>query len=111
MVKLIAFLKRKPGMTLEQFKVRWVDEHCKISSQMPGVLGYYVNINKPSQPDNQEPNYDGTAELWWNSVEDMEAAFASDIGVKAGKDADEFADVRYHLYTDEYTIIPFKGHS
>jgi len=106
MIKLIAFLKRKPGMTMEEFKVRWVDVHCKISGQMPGLLGYKVNINQPHQPDNQEPTYDGTAELWWNSVEDMEAAFVSDIGKKAGADADEFAELRYHLYTDEYIIVP-----
>ncbi|MBL8156897.1 MAG: EthD family reductase [Anaerolineae bacterium] len=110
MIKLIAFLKRKPGMTMEQFKVRWVDEHTRISSKLPGLLGYYININVPNQPSNLEPNYDGTAELWWNSVEEMEASFASEIGAAAGKDADEFCEMRFHLYTTEYTIIPFKGH-
>lgn len=106
MIKLIAFLKRKPGMTMEQFKVRWVDEHTKLSAKMPGLLGYRININQPRQPDNHEPTYDGTAELWWNSVEEMEAAFASEIGQAAGKDADEFCELRYHLYTDEYFIVP-----
>jgi uncharacterized protein (TIGR02118 family) len=106
MIKLIAFLKRKPGMSMADFKKRWVDEHTKISGKMPGLLGYYVNINIENQPDNREPNYDGTAELWWNSVEEMEAAFASDIGVAAGKDADQFCEMRFHLYTTEYTIIP-----
>ena len=105
MIKLIAFLKRKPGMTIEQFKVRWVDEHTKISGKMPGLLGYRVNIMQANQPDNQEPAYDGTADLWWNSVEEMEAAFVSEIGVAAGKDADEFCELRYHLYTDEYYIM------
>lgn len=110
MVKLIAFLKRKPGMTLEQFKVRWVDQHTKLSAKMPGLKGYYININLPDQPSNGEPNYDGTAELWWDSVEAMEAAFASPEGAAAGKDADEFCEARYHLYTTEYTIVPFAGH-
>jgi len=61
MVKLIAFLTPKPGMTLEQFKVRWVDEHTKISSKMPGLKGYRININQAVQPDNAEPNYHGTS--------------------------------------------------
>lgn len=107
MVKLIAFLKRKPGMTMDEFKVRWVDEHCKLSAQMPGLLGYRVNIAIDHQPDTGMI-YDGTAELWWESVEAMEAAFASDIGKAAGADADLFADVRLHLYTEEYTIVPDK---
>ncbi len=111
MVKLIAFLKRKPGVTMEEFKVRWVDEHTKISGQMPNLRGYYVNIATPQQPDGGEPLYDGTAELWWDSVEDMEADFKSEKGVLAGNDGDAFTTVRAHLYTTEYTIIPFKGHS
>jgi uncharacterized protein (TIGR02118 family) len=105
MVKLIAFLKRKPGMTMEQFKVRWVDEHTQISGKMPGLKGYRININQAVQPANAEPHYDGTAELWWESVEAMEAAFASPEGVASGADADEFCAMRFHLYTDEYVIV------
>ena len=107
MIKLIALLKRKPGMTREQFARRWLDEHIKISSRMPGLRGYRVNIATPRQPEGtEEPIYDGTAELWWGSIDDMEAAFASDIGVAAGADADLFAEVRIHIYTDEYMVVP-----
>lgn len=107
MIKLIALLKRKPEMTHEQFTRRWLDEHIKISSRMPGLRGYRINIATPHQPEGTvEPIYDGTAELWWDSVEDMEAAFASDVGVAGGVDADLFADVRTHIYTDEYIVVP-----
>lgn len=110
MVKLIAFLKRKPGMTMDEFKVRWVDEHTKISAKLPNVRGYYINIATPQQPDGGEALYDGTAELWWDSIEDMEASFKTEIGILAGQDGDSFTTVRAHLYTTEYTIIPFAGH-
>jgi uncharacterized protein (TIGR02118 family) len=107
MIKLIALLKRKPEMTREQFARRWLDEHIKLSSLMPGLRGYRVNIATPRQPDGtEEPIYDGTAELWWDSVDDMEAAFASDIGVAAGADADLFAELRIHIYSDEYIVLP-----
>jgi uncharacterized protein (TIGR02118 family) len=107
MIKLIALLKRKPEMTHEQFTRRWLDEHIKISSRMPGLRGYRINIATPRQPEGTaEPIYDGTAELWWDSIDDMEAAFASDSGVAGGADADLFADVRIHIYTDEYIIVP-----
>lgn len=105
MIKCIAFIKHTPGMTREEFKVRWVDEHCKLSGQMPRLRGYRVNIANEYQPDGQTPLYDGTAELWWDSVEDMEADFATQIGKDAGADADLFCDVRIHLYTTEYTIV------
>lgn len=107
MIKLIALLKRKPGMTLEQFAKRWLDEHTKLSSKMPGVREYRINIAAPHQPDDTaEPLYDGTAELWWDSMEAMEAAFSSPEGVVAGADADLFADMRIHIYTDEYIVVP-----
>ena len=108
MVKVIALLKRKPGWTREEFKKRWLDEHLKLSSQIPDLLGYYVNIAIDHQPDGDgvDSLYDGTAELWFDSIEKMEAAFESKKGVIAGADADLFADVRIHIYTEEHTVIP-----
>ena len=107
MVKVIALLKRKPGMTREAFKRRWLDEHLKLSSQIPDLLGYYVNIAIDHQPDGDgvQPLFDGTAELWFEDIETMEAAFTSEKGVIAGVDADSFADVRIHIYTEEHTVI------
>jgi uncharacterized protein (TIGR02118 family) len=108
MVKLIALLKRKPGTSREEFAKRWLHEHTKLSAKIPAVRGYRINIAAGRQPEGtgDEPIYDGTAEMWWDSVEDMEAAFASDIGKAAGADADEFAAVRIHIYTEEHDIVP-----
>ena len=108
MIKLIALLKRKPGLTRQEFADRWLNDHIKLSSKMPGVRGYRVNIAVDHQPDGDgvEPIYDGTAELWWDSIEAMEAAFDSQEGKIAGEDADQFAEVRIHIYTEEHFVIP-----
>lgn len=107
MVKLIALLKRKPGMTREEFAGRWLEKHTQLSSKIPGLREYRINIATPRQPAGAEdPIYDGTAELWWDSIDDMEAAFASDMGVAAGADADLFAGLRIHIYTEEYMVVP-----
>ncbi len=107
MVKLIALLKRKPGISREEFKRRWLQDHTKISTQIPGILGYRINIATERQPGGVgvEPPYDGTAEMWWNSVEEMEAAFNTAIGVAAGKDADDFCEIRLHIYTEEFIFV------
>jgi uncharacterized protein (TIGR02118 family) len=109
-IKLIALLKRKPGLSREEFAQRWVYEHTKLSSKLPGLLEYRINLATASQPEAEgtEPLYDGTAELWWESLEAMEAAFASEIGKVAGADADEFCDLRLHLYTEEHFIVTRK---
>ena len=108
MIKLIALLKRKQGLSREAFEHRWLHEHTKLSGKLPGLRGYRINIANEYQPEGigAEPVYDGTAELWWDSVEEMEASFASDIGVAAGKDADEFCEVRIHIYTEEHFVVP-----
>lgn len=105
MIKLIAFLKHGPDMTQEQFRDRWL-EHAQFTTQMPGLRGYYINVATPEQENDQEPLFHGTAELWWDSLEVMQAAFATPEAAVAGADADQFADVRIHLYTTEYTIVP-----
>ena len=108
MIKLIALLKRKPGLTREEFADRWLNDHIKLSSKMPGLRGYRVNIATDHQPDGDgvEPIYDGTAELWWDSFEAMETAFDSQEGKIAGEDADQFAELRIHIYTEEHFIVP-----
>ena len=108
MIKLIALLKRKPGLTREEFADRWLNDHVKLSSKMPGLRGYRVNIAIDHQPDGDgvEPIYDGTAELWWDSVEAMETAFDSQEGKIAGEDADQFAELRIHIYTEEHFVVP-----
>ena len=107
MIKVIALLKRKPGLSRDEFARRWLDEHVKLSSQLPGLRGYRINIATDYQPEGTgaEPLYDGTAELWWDSFEAMDASFASEIGVAAGADADSFCDVRIHIYTEEHDIV------
>jgi uncharacterized protein (TIGR02118 family) len=108
MVKLVAFLKRKPDITREAFARRWVESHAPLAAQLPGLRGYRINIATERQPDgaDREPLYDGTAEMWWDSVEAMEEAFATDLGRRAEADADEFASVRIHVYTTEHVIVP-----
>ena len=77
MIKLIALLKRKPGISREEFARRWVEDHTRISSRLPGLASYRINISSERQPVGvgEEPLYDGTAEMWWESIEAMEAAF------------------------------------
>jgi uncharacterized protein (TIGR02118 family) len=106
-IKLIALLKRKAGISREEFNRRWLNDHTRLSTKIPGVLGYRINLATARQPGGVgvEPPYDGTAEMWWESIDDMEAAFNTAIGVAAGNDADEFCEVRLHIYTDEHIVV------
>lgn len=104
-VKLIALLKARPGMSREQFKKRWVEGHCPLTLKMKNLRGYRVNVAiEEYQELEGELPYDGTAELWWDSLEDMKEDFAAEEGQAAGQDADTFTVVRTHIYTEEFVI-------
>jgi uncharacterized protein (TIGR02118 family) len=103
-VKVIALLKAEPGMSREAFKRRWVDEHAPLALRMERLRGYRINVAIDEQEITGELPYDGTAELWWDSVEDMRADFDSEAGVFAGDDADSFTVVRQHIYTEEHVL-------
>ena len=103
-VKVVALLKAQPGMDRETFAHRWVEEHAPLVLRMRRLRGYRINVAIEEQELVGELPYDGTAELWWDSLEDMRADFESEEGVLAGDDADSFTVLRQHIYTEEHVI-------
>ena len=103
-VKCIALLKAAPGLSRAEFTRRWVEEHAPLALRMPRLKGYRINVAIEDQEIIGELPYDGTAELWWDSLEDMKADFDSDEGAFAGADADSFTVVRQHIYTEEHVL-------
>jgi uncharacterized protein (TIGR02118 family) len=102
-VKLISLMKRAEGMSREEF-ARWaVDQHAPLGTQMPGIRQYRVNLVREDQPDGE---FDGAFELWFDSIEALDAAFASPQGAAARDDALAHASKRIHLRTEEHVIIP-----
>lgn len=102
MVKLVSLMKRADGMSREEF-ARWaVEEHAKIGPEMPGIRQYRINVVRPDQP---ETEFDGVFELWFDSVEALDAAFASPAGLRARDDAMAHAAKRIHLRTEEHIIL------
>ena len=104
-VKLIALLKANPGMSREEFARRWLDGHAPLTLRFKNLQGYRINvaIDEYQEIEGELP-YDGTAELWWDSLEDMRADFDSQEAEAAVADADTFTVVRTHIYTREHIL-------
>ena len=104
-VKLIALLKAKPGMTRDEFAKRWIEGHAPLTLKFKNLKGYRINIAiEEYQEIEGDLPYDGTAELWWDSLEEMQEDFASPEADAAVADADTFTVVRTHIYTEEYVL-------
>ncbi|MGP8069113.1 MAG: EthD family reductase [Candidatus Bathyarchaeia archaeon] len=103
MFKLIILLKKKIGLTDEQFTTHWLDTHAHLAKKMPGLRRYVVNVVMP--PPNREPDYNGVVELWFDNVDDMKKAFTSPEGQATQKDTEKFTASRTTMYIDERSIM------
>jgi len=94
-----AFLVRKDGMSHEEFREYWEDEHSPLARDIEGVVRYHTVY--PTDPENAE--FDGVAELYFETLEDLHEALGSEgsrdydptreVAAKAREDVDNFLAV------------------
>jgi uncharacterized protein (TIGR02118 family) len=98
MIKMVN-VYRKPGMTREAFDVRWLVQHGDLvrkHAKAMGFLRYVQNHNLPS-PEiaafaasrGWDQPSDGVTEVWWESLQSMQAAMATAEGQRASKEFQE----------------------
>ena len=105
LVKLIALLKAKPGMSRREFERRWVQDHAPLILKLKHLKGYRINVAIDDYQEIEgELAFDGTAELWWDSLEEMQEDFASPEAQAGVADAESFSEVRTHIYTREHIL-------
>jgi uncharacterized protein (TIGR02118 family) len=66
MVKTFNFFKRKPGLSVDDFRNYWLNEHAVIIRAIPEIRKYVASIALPSSYRNHEPIYDGISEAWFD---------------------------------------------
>ena len=102
MLKVISLLKRKEGMSLEEFR-RWaMDEHPALGKKLPGLRQYRMSVILEDNPD--LPAH-AVSEFWFDSNEARLAAFATPEGKAAAEDAIAHCSARVHLLTEEKVIL------
>ena len=89
MFKLVQLLTRDSDLSHEEFVDRWHGEHAEIAERLPNLRKYAVSV--PTRPEHSE--YDGVAELYFESEDAMKSAFGSDVGHELQQDVTEFADM------------------
>ena len=80
MVKYIICATRKEGMTREEFSAYWRNHHGPLVKSVPEFIRHvrkYVQCHlvAGAVPLGAASDYDGVAELWFDSVEDLVNAF------------------------------------
>jgi uncharacterized protein (TIGR02118 family) len=108
MVKLIYTITRKAGLSVEEFQRHWRDVHGPIAAKMPGCRRYVQSHVLPELYNReQQPPYDGVAELWFDDLETMEAAFYSPAAKDSRADELLFLDhsKSFLIITEEKIVL------
>ncbi len=66
MLKVLSLMKRKEGMSYDEFRNWALNEHPKLATKIPGMRGYRMNVPVKENPDLP---YDAISEMWWDSDE------------------------------------------
>ena len=117
MIKLTFALTRRPELTREAFQAYWVDHHAPLVAGFKDVLRIrrYVQmhslpleISEATRQSRGGPEgYDGVAQLWWDSFEDMAATpEAGEAGRLLLEDERRFIDLpKSPLWWGEEKVI------
>ena len=87
--KRLGILRKKEGMSHEQFVNHWMNKHAALCTKLPKLRRYSVNlVDRQRFP---KFGYDGFSELWFDSEEDLVAALGSPEGKMLLADLPNFA--------------------
>ena len=96
MFKAVILLTHKEGMSREEFRHWLLVEHGPLARQLPGLRKLVFNI-----VENEDAPYDGVSELWFDSHEAFDAAYATEIGKGVAGDSLAHVASRTRLLCDE----------
>lgn len=99
MFKAIILLKRREDMSHEEFKNWWLVEHAPKAAQLPKVRKIVFNLADDGGA------FDGVSELWFDSRDDFDAAYATEIGKGVAADSMAHLAARERLFVTENDIL------
>ena len=96
MFKAIILLTRKDGMSRSEFRNWMLVGHSPLARQLSGLRKLVFNVVV-----NEDAPYDGVSELWFDSREGFDAAYATEIGKAVAGDSLANVKARIRLFVDE----------
>ena len=121
MIKLTFCLRRRPELSREEFQRIWREEHALLVRRHAETLGIrrYVQAHTATTPFNDAlrgsrsapEEYDGVAELWWDSIEAAAQAASTPEGAKAAtellEDERRFIDLVHSpiFLAEEHVVV------
>jgi len=104
MVKIVAFVRKRDDLTQDAFRAYWQEHHAGVVAKLPGLRKYVQNPALDMGGRRQWP-YDGVAELWFDDVDAVRAAFKSEQSARVREDEPNFTKSVDWLLTTEHPVL------
>ena len=105
--KMIFGAKRRTGMSRADFGRYWTTVHAEKAKRVPGIARYVINLAPDLSGNETELPYDGIAEVWFKSEEDMRASARSpEVAVVLADEPNLFdLSTRFTVVVTEHVMI------
>jgi uncharacterized protein (TIGR02118 family) len=105
-IKVVTCIKRKVGMSVEEFQAYWRGAHPAVVVRLPGIRRYVQSHARLAGYRKGEPIYDGIAEVWFEDGKAMHALRGSTEMAAVEADEVRFIDRANTqvIATDEHVI-------
>ena len=103
MFKAMILLTRRDGVSHDEFQAWWLQRHAPLASQLPGCRRLVFNVVAPDK--HGENSIDGVSELWFDSREAFDAAYATQLGRAVAADSMANVSARVRLFVDEVELV------
>jgi uncharacterized protein (TIGR02118 family) len=100
-IKVVAVLTAKAGLSREEFLHKWNVEHPVLVRKLPGLRRYRQN---PAIEHGKKWPFNGMAELWFDSVADVKRAYAGEEARLLFEHEHEFLDDMRWFLAEEWEI-------
>jgi uncharacterized protein (TIGR02118 family) len=106
-VKLIRLVKRREGVSLATFREQSLGKHAELVQRVPGLRGYLQGHTRDGAYAVGEALLDAAYQLWFDSLESLDAALASTEFQQAEEELLTFVEPRYvhQMATREHWVI------
>ena len=106
MVKIVALIKRKPGLSRDEFSRYWKDVHgpLAVGPTGPPAVRRYTHTDRTRNPDGSEAPYDGVAEMWFDDEPGLQACLDYFLGTPGTHLRDDMA-----RFVDMDSVVMFVG--
>jgi uncharacterized protein (TIGR02118 family) len=106
MLKVIVLLRRREGMTREEFERHWRERHLPLVAKIPGLRRLVLNRVLPNA-DGSPPAFDAVVEDWFDDQQALSTASASPQWQAVVADAPNLLDMaRFQILVVEEVPLP-----